>query len=56
MLEISRGGKTPIQLPNGENRSFLEDGDELSLSARCEAEGAVPIGFGGCTGRILPAR
>jgi fumarylacetoacetase len=56
LLEISKGGKAPIQLPNGENRSFLEDGDELTLSARCEAEGAVQIGFGSCIGRVLPAR
>lgn len=35
---------------------FLEDGDELTLSARCEAEGAVPISFGSYTGRVLPAR
>ena len=56
LLEISKGGKEPIQLPDGESRSFLEDGDELTLSARCEAEGAVSIGFGSCTGRILPAR
>ena len=56
LLEISRGGKQPIELPGSETRSFLEDGDELALSARCEAEGAVSIGFGNCTGRILPAR
>ena len=56
LLEISKGGKAPITLPNGETRSFLEDGDELTLSARCEAEGAVPIGFGSCSGRVLPVR
>ena len=56
LLEISKGGKVPVQLPNGESRSFLEDGDELTLSARCEAEGAVSIGLGSCTGKVLPAR
>jgi fumarylacetoacetase len=56
LLEISRGGKQPLQLPNGETRSFLEDGDELTLSARCTGDGAVPIGFGSCSGRVLPAR
>lgn len=56
LLEISKGGKAPVQLPNGETRSFLEDGDELSMSARCETEGRAPIGFGSCTGRVLPAR
>ena len=56
LLEISQGGKTPITLPNGETRSFLEDGDELTLSARCVAEGAVSIGLGNCSGIIVPAR
>jgi fumarylacetoacetase len=55
LLEISQGGKQPISLPGGEARSFLEDGDELTLWARCMAEGAVPIGFGSCTGRVQPA-
>ena len=56
LLEISRGGKAPLLLPNGEQRSFLEDGDELMLSARCTAPGAVPIGFGSCRGQVLAAR
>jgi fumarylacetoacetase len=56
LLEISLGGKAPLTLANGEQRSFLEDGDELTLSARCSAPGAVPIGFGPCRGRVLPAR
>jgi fumarylacetoacetase len=56
LLEISMGGKQPIELPDGETRSFLEDGDELTLSARCHAEGAVSIGFGSCTGRVTAAR
>ena len=55
LLEISRGGKEPLPLPNGEVRSFLEDGDELTLTARCTAEGAVPIGFGSCSGRVCPS-
>ena len=55
LLEISHGGNTPITLPNGETRSFLEDGDELTLAARCEAPGAVGIGFGHVSGRVLPA-
>jgi len=55
LLEISKGGKAPIDLPTGETRSFLEDGDELTLAARCEADGAVTIGFGSCTGRVVAA-
>jgi fumarylacetoacetase len=56
LLEISQGGKAPISLPNGEQRSFLEDGDELTLIGWCEAPGAVRIGFGSCSGRVTPAR
>ncbi|HEU4498155.1 MAG TPA: fumarylacetoacetase [Sphingomicrobium sp.] len=55
LLEISKGGKAPIELPTGETRAFLEDGDELILAARCEADGAVTIGFGSCTGRVVAA-
>ena len=56
LLEISRGGKQPVKLASGETRSFLEDGDELTLRAWCEAEGSVRIGFGECVGRVEPAR
>ena len=55
LLEISQGGKQPVQLPTGETRSFLEDGDEVTLRAWCEAEGAVRIGVGECVGRVVPA-
>ena len=56
LLEISRGGKQPIELASGEKRSFLEDGDEVTLRAWCERDGAVRIGLGECSGRILPVR
>ncbi len=55
LIEISQGGKQPITLPNGETRSFLEDGDEIVLKAWCEREGAVRIGFGECSGRVSAA-
>ena len=54
LLEISRGGKEPVQLPTGETRSFLEDGDEVTLRAWCEDD-AVRIGFGECVGRVVAA-
>jgi fumarylacetoacetase len=54
LLEISHGGKQPLALANGETRSFLEDGDEVTLKAWCEGEGAVRIGFGECVGRVVP--
>ena len=53
LLEISQGGRQPIDLPSGETRSFLEDGDEVTLKAWCEGEGAVRIGFGECVGRVV---
>ena len=53
LLEISQGGKQPLELPSGETRSFLEDGDEVTLKAWCD--GAARIGFGGCVGRVVPA-
>lgn len=56
LLEISRGGAEPVELPGGERRSFLEDGDTLTLKARAHAEGRVSIGFGSCTATIAPAR
>jgi fumarylacetoacetase len=56
LLEISRGGKQPVELPSGETRSFLEDGDELTLRAWCEGDGAARIGFGECTGRVAASR
>ena len=55
LLEISEGGKAPIALPTGESRSFLEDGDEITLKAWCEGDGAVRIGFGECVGRVVAA-
>ena len=55
LLEISQGGKRPLALENGETRSFLEDGDEITLKAWCEREGAVRIGFGECVGRVVAA-
>ena len=55
LLEISQGGRAPITLPSGEERRFLEDGDEVMLRARARRDGAAPIGFGECRGVVLPA-
>lgn len=52
LLEISRGGKQPVLLASGEQRSFLDNGDEITLRAWCEGKGAVRIGFGECVGRV----
>jgi fumarylacetoacetase len=55
LLEISRGGKAPIELPGREKRAFLEDGDEVTLRAWCEGDSGVRIGFGECVGRVEAA-
>ncbi|WP_137702116.1 fumarylacetoacetase [Marimonas lutisalis] len=54
LLELSWGGKEPITLDTGEERSFLLDGDTLTLHGECHGDGYT-IGFGNCAGTILPA-
>jgi len=56
LLELTVGGKQPVQLPDGEQRVFLEDGDTVTLRGWCQREGAARIGFGECVGTVLPAR
>lgn len=47
--------RKPLQLPNGETRTFLMDGDRVILRGVCSADNARTIGFGECEGTILPA-
>jgi fumarylacetoacetase len=53
MLELTWRGTEPITLPTGEERRFLEDGDEVIMRAYCERDDAVRIGFGECRAMIL---
>jgi fumarylacetoacetase len=55
LLELSAGGRQPLALPGGETRTFLEDGDTVTLRAFCAAPGAVRIGLGSVSGTVLPA-
>lgn len=55
LLEITEGGKHPVELASGEVRKFLEDGDEIILRARCVREGVASIGFGECRGKVVAA-
>jgi len=55
LLEITRGGVDPIHLATGETRTFLEDGDEIILSAKARREGYVSIGFGDCRAVVHPS-
>ncbi len=52
MLELSNGASEPLTLSNGETRGFLEDGDEVIMTAHAVREGFRSIGFGECRGRI----
>ena len=56
LMELSLGGTVPVPLPGGVSRTFLEDGDELILTARAEREGYRSIGLGQCRGVVEPAR
>ena len=55
LLELSVGGKQPITLSNGEQRSFLQDGDAIILRGFCQRPGTARIGFGECRAMVLPA-
>ncbi|NWF48246.1 fumarylacetoacetase [Hydrogenophaga sp. D2P1] len=54
LLELTVGGKQAITLGNGERRTFLEDGDSITLRGRCTRTGFQSIGFGECTATVLP--
>ena len=56
LLELTEGGRKSVTLANGEQRSFLEDGDSIELRAKANAPQVRRIGFGACEGRVLAAR
>lgn len=53
LLEMTQRGSQPIELPTGEKRSFLEEGDAVILRGYCEKPGFARIGFGECRGAVL---
>ncbi len=53
MLELTWRGTEPLQLPSGETRKFLEDGDEVTMRGYCEREGLRRIGLGECRGAVV---
>lgn len=54
MLELSWRGSKPVPLDNGETRKFIQDGDTVVMTAFCKGDNYM-IGFGECSGKILPA-
>ncbi|HIK17863.1 MAG TPA: fumarylacetoacetase [Leptolyngbyaceae cyanobacterium M33_DOE_097] len=52
LLELTQRGTQPIHLPTGETRSFLEEGDEVTLRGYCKRQGYVQIGLGVCRGQV----
>jgi fumarylacetoacetase len=55
LLEMTRGGRNPTALPNGETRTYLLDGDEVIFHGTARRDGAVSIGFGECRGTVTEA-
>jgi fumarylacetoacetase len=55
MLELSWRGSKPVQFPNGETRSFLQDGDRVTMTGWCQGAG-YRVGLGSVSGTVLPAR
>jgi fumarylacetoacetase len=51
-MELTQAGKNPLTLPNGESRTFLEDGDEVVQKGYCQGDHAARIGFGEAAGKI----
>ena len=49
---MTRGGRNPVSLPNGEARSYLADGDEIIFRGTARRDGFVSIGFGECRGTV----
>ncbi len=54
MLELAWRGTRPVTLTSGEQRSFLQDGDRVTLTGWCQGDG-YRVGFGEAAGTILPA-
>lgn len=55
LIEITWNGENRVELPDGTTRAYLEDGDEVTITATAPGKGGTRIGFGEVTGRVLPA-
>ena len=55
LLEMTRGGRDAVTLPNGETRTYLVDGDEVIFRGTAQRDGFISIGFGECRGTVTEA-
>jgi fumarylacetoacetase len=55
LLEQSDNGKSTVKLSGGEERTFLQDGDEVTITGVCGTDEEALVGFSECVGRIEPA-
>jgi len=55
LIELSQGGKSPVELADGTTRSWLEDGDEVVITATAPGPDGTRVGFGDAHGQIMPA-
>ncbi|NED91344.1 fumarylacetoacetase, partial [Streptomyces sp. SID11233] len=55
LMELTWGGEEPLKLADGTSRAFLEDGDEVTITATAPGADGTVIGFGEVTGKVLPA-
>jgi fumarylacetoacetase len=55
LLEQTENGKNPVKIADGEERTFLLDGDEVTFTGVCGTDEDALVGFGQCTGRVEPA-
>jgi fumarylacetoacetase len=56
LIELTWNGENPLRLPDGTRRSFLEDGDEVVISATAPGPAGTRVGLGEVRGRVLPSR
>ena len=56
LLELSWDGTEPFSLADGSDRTYLDDGDTVTIQASCPGRGGTTISLGECTGTVLPAR
>ena len=56
LIELTSNGQHALMLPNGEQRTFLQDGDAVKMTAFCLREGQTRIGFGEVVGQVLPSK